>query len=134
LKARAMGLTFDTGALMGLERSRHLMRKVYDVAVSHDVRITVPSVVVAEWWRAGEKEKERARILRSVIVEPVSDLIARLAGVALTLTPRAQTIDALVMASASLRPNEVVYTSDPKDLEMLRESVPQFGAIRIERV
>lgn len=129
-----MGLTFDTGALIGLERSRHLMRKVYDVAVSHDVRITVPSVVVAEWWRAGEKEKERARILRSVIVEPVSDLIARLAGVALTLTPRAQTIDALVMASASLRPNEVVYTSDPRDLEMLRDSVRQFGAVRIERV
>jgi hypothetical protein len=52
-----MGLTFDTGALIGLERSRHYMRKVYDVAVSHDVRITVPSVVVAEWWRAGVKER-----------------------------------------------------------------------------
>jgi predicted nucleic acid-binding protein len=109
------------------------MRKVYDVAVSHDVRITVPSVVVAEWWRAGEKEKERARILRSVAVEPISDFVARLAGVALTLTPRAQTIDALVMASACQRPNEIVYTSDPKDLEMLRDSVPQFSAVRIER-
>lgn len=129
-----MGLTFDTGALIGLERSRHLLRKVYDVAVNHDVRITVPSVVVAEWWRAGEKEKERARILRSVVVEPISDFVARLAGVALTLTPRAQTIDALVMASAAQRPNEIVYTSDPKDLELLRDHVPQFKAVRIERV
>lgn len=128
-----MGLTFDTGALIGLERSRHYMRKVYDVAVSHDVRITVPSVVVAEWWRAGEKEKERARILRSVVVEPASDLVARLAGVALTLVPRAQTIDAIVMASAAQRSSEIVYTSDPKDLEMLRDCVPQFGTIRIER-
>jgi predicted nucleic acid-binding protein len=128
-----VGLTFDTGALIGLERSRHLMRKVYDVAVSHDVRITVPSVVIAEWWRAGEQEKARAKILRSVVVEPVSELIARLAGVALTLNPRAQTIDALVMASASLRPNEVIYTSDPNDLEMLRDCVPQFNAVRIER-
>jgi predicted nucleic acid-binding protein len=128
-----MGLTFDTGALIGLERSRHTMRKVYDVAVSHDVRITVPSVVVAEWWRAGVKEKERARILRSVAVDPINEVVARLAGVALTLTPRAQTIDAIVMASASQRPNEIVYTSDPKDLEMLRDSVPQFSAIRIER-
>jgi predicted nucleic acid-binding protein len=127
-----MGLTFDTGALIGLERSR-LMRKVYDVAVNHDVRITVPSVVVAEWWRAGEKEKERARILRSLVVEPISELIARLAGVALTLTPGAQAIDALVMASASQRPNEIVYTSDPKDLQMLRDSVPQFKAVRVER-
>jgi hypothetical protein len=94
-----MGLTFDTGALIGLERSQHHMRKVYDVAVSHDVRITVPSVVVAEWWRAGPKETERARILRSVVVESISDLVARLAGVALTLAPRAQTIDAIVIAS-----------------------------------
>lgn len=128
-----MGLTFDTGALIGLERSRHSMRKVYDVAVSNDVRIIVPAVVVAEWWRAGNREKERARILRSVLVEPTSDYVARLAGVALTLTPGAQTIDAIVMASAAQRPSEVVYTSDPKDLELLREHVPQFSAIRIER-
>jgi predicted nucleic acid-binding protein len=129
-----MGLTFDTGALIGLERSRHLMRKVYDVAVNHDVRITVPSVVVAEWWRAGEKEKDRARILRSVVVEPISDFVARLAGVALTFARRAQTIDALVMASASQRPNEIVYTSDPEDLQVLRDSVPQFKTVRIQRV
>jgi len=109
------------------------MRKVYDVAVRHDVRMTVPSVVVAEWWRAGEKEKERARILRSVAVEPISDFVARLAGVALTLAPRAQTIDAIVMASASQRSSEIVYTSDPKDLELLRDCVPQFSTIRIER-
>jgi predicted nucleic acid-binding protein len=128
-----MGLTFDTGALIGLERARHLMRRVYDTAVSNDVPITVPAVVVAEWWRAGEKEKERARILRSVRVEPVSDLTARIAGVALTLVPGAGTVDAIVMASASLRRGEIVYTSDPKDLENLRDGVPQFSGVRIER-
>jgi hypothetical protein len=128
-----MGLTFDTGALIGLERARHLMRRVYDTAVSNDVPITVPAVVVAEWWRAGEKEKDRARILRSVHVEPVSDLTARIAGVALTLVPGAGTIDALVMASASLRRGEVVYTSDPEDLERLRDGVRQFSGVRIER-
>jgi hypothetical protein len=128
-----MGLTFDTGALIGLERARHLMRRVYDTAVSNDIPITVPAVVVAEWWRAGVKEKDRARILRSVRVEPVSDLIARIAGVALTLVPGAGTVDALVMASASLRKGELVYTSDPEDLENLRDGVPQFSGVRIER-
>jgi predicted nucleic acid-binding protein len=128
-----VGLTFDTGALIGLERYRHHMRRVFDVAVTHDVRITVPAVVVAEWWRLGEKEKDRAKLLRAVIVEPVSDFVARLAGVALTLVPRAQTIDAIVMASASQRPGEVIYTSDPKDLEALRSGVPQFAALRLER-
>jgi hypothetical protein len=110
------------------------MRKVYDVAVGHDVRMTVPAVVVAEWWRAGKKEKERAKLLRSVVVEAVTDHVARLAGVALTLVPEAGTVDAIVMASASQRPGEVVYTSDPDDLETLRACVPQFASVRIERV
>ena len=128
-----MGLTFATGALIGLERARQHMRKVYDAAVSSDVPITVPAVVVAEWWRAGAKEKERAQLLRSVRVEALSELVARLAGVALTLVPRAQTIDAIVMASASQRGHEVVYTSGPDDLLALRDGVPQFAALRIER-
>lgn len=127
-----VGLTFDTGALIGLERSRHRMRKVFDAAVTHDIRITVPAVVVAEWWRQGRKEKERAQLLRAVLVEPISDHVARLAGVALSLVPSARTIDALVMASACQRANEVVYTSDLSDLEALRDGVPQFGSIRIE--
>lgn len=128
-----MGLTFDTGALIGLERARHLMRKVYETAIVNGVAITVPAVVVAEWWRVGRREKERAGVLRSVVIDPVSDGTARLAGVALTLVPSAQTVDALVMASASRRDGEVVYTSDPSDLTLLRDSVPQFSKIRIER-
>lgn len=109
------------------------MRKVYDAAVIASVPIVVPAVAVAEWWRTGSKEKERAHILRTVIVEPVSGYVARLAGAALTLVAGAQTIDALVMASASLRGREVVYTSDPDDLMRLRDGVRAFSAVRIER-
>jgi len=126
-----MGLTFDTGALIGLERARQQMRQVYTTAIAKDVPITVPAVVVAEWWRLGRKEKERAQILRSVIVEPTIEHVARLAGAAMTALPSAQTIDALVMACAAQRPNEIVYTSDPDDLEALRAALPQFAAIRI---
>ena len=126
-----MGLTFDTGALIGLERARQQMRQVYATAIAKDVRMTVPAVVVAEWWRLGRKEKERAQILRSVIVAPTSEHVASLAGVALTLLPNAQTIAALVMACAAQRPNEIIYTSDPDDLEALRAAVPQFAAIRV---
>jgi predicted nucleic acid-binding protein len=128
-----MGLTFDTGALIGLERARHHMRKVYDVACTHDVRIVVPAVVVAEWWRAGRREKERARLLRSMVVEAISDHVARLAGLALTRLPGAGTIDAIVMACASQRAGEVVYTSDPNDLLALRAALPEFAAELVER-
>lgn len=128
-----MGLTFDTGALIGLERSRHFMRKVYDTAIAKDVPITVPSVVVAEWWRIGVGEKERARILRSLTVEPVTEHIARLAGAALTVVRGAHTIDAIVVASASQRGHEIIYTSDMQDLLALRDSVAQFAAVQVER-
>ncbi len=37
----APGLTFDTGALLGLERRRHRMRKVLDVATRDGLEITV---------------------------------------------------------------------------------------------
>ena len=53
-----------------------------------------------------------------------------MAGAALTLLPTAQTIDALVMASAAQRPNEIVYTSDPADLEMLKAAVPSLPRFR----
>ena len=36
-------------------------RKVFDVAAAHDIRITVPAVVVAEWWRSGEKGKRAGK-------------------------------------------------------------------------
>jgi hypothetical protein len=126
-----MGLTFDTGALIGLERARHAMRKVFAAAASHDVPITVPAVVVAEWWREGRWEKQRAAVLRAVAVEPLTDYVARLAGVALTRVPTAKTIDALVMASAAQRRGEVVYTSDVSDLEALRQGVNEFRHLRI---
>lgn len=125
-----MGLTFDTGALIGLERRRHAMRAVYATAIAHQVPITVPAVVVAEWWRAGVHEKERATILRSVRVEPLTDYVARLAGIAVGMVRGAGTIDAIVMASASLR-GDAVYSSDPDDLAELQASVPHFSNVRV---
>lgn len=106
------------------------MRTVYSTAVAHDVLITVPVVVVAEWWRAGLREKERALILRSLRVDPLGEHVARLAGIAVGTVSGAGTIDAIVMASASLR-GDVVYTSDPDDLEALRVGVPQFANVRV---
>ena len=125
-----VGLTFDTGALIGLERRRHAMRAVYATAVAHRGPITVPAIVIAEWWRAGLLETERATILRSVRVEPLTDYVARLVGVAVGLVRGAGTVDAVVMASASLR-GDIVYTSDPDDLAMLQATVPQFANVRV---
>jgi hypothetical protein len=60
-----VGLTFDTGALIGLERRRHAIRKVFATVIEHDVPIIVPTVAIAEWWRRGAHEKERPAILHA---------------------------------------------------------------------
>lgn len=125
-----MGLTFDTGALIALERRRHAIRKVFATAIEDDVPIVVPTVVIAEWWRRGAHEKERTTILRAVRLEALDALVARLAGIAVGIVPGAGTIDAIVMASASLR-GDTVYTSDLDDLTRLRDRVPEFSTVQI---
>jgi predicted nucleic acid-binding protein len=126
------GITFDTGALIALERRGYAIRKVYAAAITSGVPITIPTVVVAEWWRAGKREKERATILRSLRIEPLHEYIARLAGAAVGLVRGAGTIDAIVMASAAVR-SDTVYTSDPEDLAALQLGMRQFAAVQIVR-
>jgi predicted nucleic acid-binding protein len=123
------GLTFDTGALIALERRRPHVRRLHQTALLEGIPVIVPSVVVAEWWRRGKREKERAQILRTLVVEPTTDHIARLAGVAVGLVG-AGVVDAIVMASASVR-GGLVYTSDVGDLERLAEV---FRNVRVEGI
>lgn len=95
------GLTFDTGALIALERRKHRMRKVFSVAVADGIRITVPAPVVTEWWRKGTALTRD--LLTSLEVEPLDEALARAAGEALACVPGATAIDAIVMASAARR-------------------------------
>jgi predicted nucleic acid-binding protein len=115
-------LTFDTGALIGLERGRPHLRRIHQTALLEGIPIVVPSVVIAEWWRRGKREKERLQILRTLVVEPPSAHVAGLAGTAVGQIGGG-VVDALVMASASLR-GGFVYTSDVDDLERLSEIFP----------
>ncbi len=130
------GLTFDTGALIALERRQQSMVRVYTTAQQAGVRITVPTVVLAEWWRAGAGKRFRERVVASINVEDLTKRIAMLAGEALGLVvgsrPDQGTIDGIVMTSAWLR-GDVIYTTDVGDLGSLRAKIPAFAAVRIER-
>ena len=54
----APGFTFDTGALIALERGDRRMRSVLKLARSDSVRIVVPTVVLGEWWRGKTKARD----------------------------------------------------------------------------
>jgi predicted nucleic acid-binding protein len=124
-RSLSVGLTFDTGALIALERRHQRMARVYATAVGDGIAVTVPAVVVAEWWRG--RSDARETILRGVRVEDTTVALARLAGEALAAIRGATAIDALVMASAARR-GDIVYTSDLSDLERLRG---YFPAVRL---
>ena len=121
------GLTFDTGALLALERRRQRIARVYTTAVADGLIVTVPAVVLTEWWRG--RSDARQSILRGIRVEPVDAALATLAGEAIAATPGATPIDALVMASAARR-GDIVYTSDFDDLDRLRRYFPVVRVLR----
>lgn len=122
------GLTFDTGALIALERRRHRMRKVLDVATRDAVAITVPVVVMAEWWRGHNELRELIR--RMVTIEPMHEDLAAAAGEALATVRGVGVADAIVMASAARR-GDVVYTSDFGDLQRLQRVFPMVRVLSV---
>jgi predicted nucleic acid-binding protein len=120
------GLTFDTGALIALERRAAKMGKVLYEARERRMRITVPAPVLAEWWRGASRRRDDIR--ECFDVEPLEENVAKLAGEALAALPRATVVDAIVMASASRR-GDVVYTSDVDDLQSLRVFFPNVRVL-----
>ena len=121
---RRLGITFDTGALIALERRTQRIWEIYRTAMHDAVPITVPVAVVIEWWRG--RTDVRERILNGVRVETLSTALAKVAGEALA-SVKSSPVDAVVMASAASR-GDVVYTSDVQDLERLRR---HFPAVRV---
>ncbi len=121
------GITLDTGALIGLERRERRMTARFATWTEGGAIVTVPSVVVAEWWRG--QRGPVARLLDAFTVEPTTRGIAAVAGEALAELRLASehTIDAIVMASAAIR-GDVVYTSDYEDLSRL---AAYFRSVRV---
>ncbi len=111
-----IGATFDTGALIALER--HDLGMVIKLRVLHQagVPITIPANAVVEWWRKGHGQPS---ILEFGTVEALRDTVAKAAGEALAKVRGATAIDATVMASAAQR-GDRVFTSDPRDMQKLQ--------------
>jgi predicted nucleic acid-binding protein len=115
-------ITFDTGALIALERRGARMLRIVDAAAQSNTRITVPTVVVAEWWR-GRPSRRMSRLLEGIDIEALDLRLARIAGNAIAAVRGATTIDAIVMASAAQR-GDAVFTSDVEDLSKLAGYFP----------
>lgn len=124
------GVTLDTGALIGLERRERRMLSRLAVWTNASTVVTVPSVVVAEWWR-GQKGPA-ARLLDAFTLEATSRALAKVAGETLAELRLGgeHTIDALVMASAASR-GAIIYTSDFNDLTLLNTCFPNVRVLGV---
>lgn len=121
-------VTFDTGALIALERRRQRIADIVSRVRAREDTIIVPQVVLAEWWRA--RSAFREAILAMVVVEALTDARAKLAGEAIALVRSATPIDAIVMASAASR-GDVVFTSDVDDLTRLCVVFPNVRVLSV---
>jgi predicted nucleic acid-binding protein len=114
-------LTLDTGALIALSRRERFMLSLVMDADKGARVITVPTVVLTEWWRG--PGAELSKLLRGFTIEPLSQRIALLAGEALAGLSGPSIADAIVMASAAQR-GDAVVTGDFDDLNQLRRVFP----------
>ncbi len=112
-----IGATFDTGALIALERRDLGMALKLRVLHRAGVPITFPANAIVEWWRKGHGQ---SAILELGTLEPLTEPIIKAAGEALGKVPGATTVDATVMASAAQR-GDRVFTSDPSDMQRLQQ-------------
>jgi predicted nucleic acid-binding protein len=124
------GVTLDTGVFIGVERRQRRALALWEKWALTGITLTVPAVVIAEWWR--DRQWDAARWLDGVEVEPVDEALARIAGEVLgeLRLGREHTIDAIVMASAAQR-GDTVYTSDFDDMARL---ATKFPSVRVHGV
>ncbi len=120
--------TFDTGALIALERNRQRMVTIFKTARTDRITMMVPGPCVAEWWRG--RTDVRERILAAVLVVHTDDVLVKLTGEALAAVPKATAIDAMVMATAARR-GGVVFTSDVDDLACLQTVFPSVRVLGV---
>jgi predicted nucleic acid-binding protein len=115
------GITYDTGALVAVERSDRLVWALHRRALERAVRPTVPAGVLAQGWRGGP-QAELSRLLKGCHVEPLDELRARAAGAACSRAGTADVIDATVVVGAVAR-GDLVVTSDRADIGRIADAL-----------
>ncbi|MBW3647775.1 MAG: hypothetical protein KY440_08380 [Actinobacteria bacterium] len=116
-----MSLILDAGALIAVERGDRDTAAVIEAARQQEQRVVfVPAGVVGQVWRGGGRQARLARLLhaRGVVVEPLTDIGARAAGVLCGSAGTTDVVDASVVLAAR-RHRATVVSSDRGDLQIL---------------
>jgi predicted nucleic acid-binding protein len=103
---------------MAAERHDRKFRSVHARFLQDKRELIVPSPVLTQIWRGGNRQARLGRMLKSCVIEPTAEVTARNAGVLLGLSRTSDAIDAIVVVTAIAYGGTIV-TSDPDDLGLL---------------
>lgn len=122
------GFTFDTGALILLERRDDRIRRYIDAIRRLDAGMAIPATVLAQVWRGDPRQHAIAALLAGRRANrkdrPVAEVVsfdhktALRAGVLCRRSRDGDVVDASVVLCANDR-NHLVLTTDPDDLRAL---------------
>ena len=115
------GVTYDTGALVAVERNQREVWAVHRRALERGIRPTVPAGVLAQAWRGGP-QAELSRLLKGCRIEDLDEVRGRAAGQACGRASSSDVIDATVVVGALAR-GDVVVTSDRADITTIAVAV-----------
>lgn len=94
--------------------------------------VHVSAVTLAETLRGGPRDARVNSLLKSVVQRPVTPELGRAAGELLGRTGRADTVDAIVAATASGLGQRVrILTSDPRDLRALTAEMDAVTVVAV---
>ena len=115
----AAGVTLDAGALIAIDKGNQKMKDDLTRLYQRGRKITVPAPVLAQVWRGSHPRL--AMVLRTCVVEDMSEATALDIGLLLAQTRTTDIVDAAMVEGAARR-GDVIMTSDPDDIERLVES------------
>ena len=94
--------------------------------------VHVSAVTLAETLRGGPRDARVHSLLKGVVQRPVTPELGRAAGELLGRTGRADTLDAIVAATASGLGQRVrILTSDPRDLRALTAEMDAVTVVAV---
>ena len=118
----SIGVTYDTGALVALDRNERWMWLRHSALTEQDVIPTVPAPVLAEAWRGGPRQARLANALAFCRIEVLSERQARAVGELAGRAGHPDIVDVCVVEGA-LRRGDRVVTSDRPHLEAVVDAL-----------
>ena len=114
-------VTFDSGALIAIERADPGARALVRTLIDRRVPILVPAVVIAEVWRGGTGRQARlAHFLNASLISGHAEIVGLTYGaakaVSLLLARAPMSVTEAGVCRCALLASGLVVTSDPTDI------------------